>query len=71
MVSKGSDAKIIVHSICIHSIIVCNRIVIEGASWGPPQIIYSNFHTKWCNFNNSNTNGYICLDIMPQQEGRI
>ena len=47
--------------ISINSIIVCKIIVIEGGN-------FSNFHTKLCHFRQYKW-VYMCLYIMPQQEG--
>ena len=52
---------------CIY-IIVSKRIVIEGGYWGPPpELFLVIFIQNGAILGNSN--GYTCLDIMPQQEG--
>ena len=55
---------------CIY-IIVSKRIVIEGGIGVLPQ---NYFFSKIFIQNGAilgNSNGYTCLDIMPQQEGRL
>ena len=50
-------------------IIVSEKTVLEGGVWGPPP---ENFLVIFIQNGAilDNTYGYICLDIMPQKEGR-
>ena len=55
---------------CLY-IIVSERTVLEGGSGGPPpekDLVI--FMQNGAIFDNTCTYGYICLDIMPQKEGR-
>ena len=51
-------------------IIVSERTVLEGGSGGPPRIFFLVIFVRK-DVILGNTNGYICLDIMPQQEGKL
>ena len=53
---------------CIY-IIISKRIVIEGGMGPPPELFLVIFIQNGAILANSN--GYTCLDIMPQQEGRL